>query len=202
MNAVTIDRDARLVEALRRQDAGATEALIAAYGDRAYRLAMSIVNDRFDAEEILQDAFWAVVRKIDGFRGESAFGSWLYRIVANRAYEKLRGRRARSQEFSLDAIAGFVDEHGAPAEDWSGHVEDPVVQWDLRLLLTAAITALPQEYRTIVTLRDVDGLSTREISEITGLSIPSVKSRAHRARLVLRKRLADYFADQPVAVGA
>ena len=84
----TVDRDANLVEALRRHEAGAAEALIAAYGDRAYRLAMRMTGNRSDAEEVVQDAFWTVVQKIETFRGDAAFGSCLYRITANCAYTK------------------------------------------------------------------------------------------------------------------
>src|SRR5437899_4183047 len=98
----TVDRDANLVEALRRHEAGAAEALIAAYGDRAYRLAMRMTGNRSDAEEDVQDAFWTVVQKIETFRGDAAFGSWLYRITANCGYTKLRVRRARHHETSLD----------------------------------------------------------------------------------------------------
>ena len=89
------DRDLGLLEALRLHDPTAAERLVATYGDRAYRLATSITGNEQDAEEVVQDAFWTVVRKIETFRGESAFGSWLYRIVANAAYQKLRGWRSR-----------------------------------------------------------------------------------------------------------
>src|SRR5207245_66865 len=85
-----IDRDDLLVKALQRREPAAAERLVASYGDRAYRLAVGIAGNARDAEEVVQDAFWAVVRKIDTFRGESTFGTWFYRIVANAAYPKLR----------------------------------------------------------------------------------------------------------------
>src|SRR2546430_16885896 len=84
------DRDLDLLEALRRREPTAAERLLTTYGERAYRLAAGITGNGPDAEEVVQDALWSVVRKIDTFRGESAFGSWLYRIVANAAYHKLR----------------------------------------------------------------------------------------------------------------
>jgi RNA polymerase sigma-70 factor (ECF subfamily) len=89
-----IDRDGELVEVLRRREPTAAERLVTTYGDRAYRLAAGITRNTQDAEEVVQDAFWSVIRKIEMFRGESAFGSWLYRIVANAAYQKLRGGSA------------------------------------------------------------------------------------------------------------
>src|SRR4030095_9069163 len=93
-----IDQDAALVERLRREDAGAVEALVRAYGDRVYRLAMRITGNASDAEEVVQDALWAASRRIDTFRGVAAFGSWIYRITANAAYQKLLARRSTRNE--------------------------------------------------------------------------------------------------------
>ena len=90
-----IDRDAPLVAALRRGDPTAVEDLVATYGDRAWRLATRITGNAQDAEEAVQDALFSVIRKIDSFRGDSAFGSWLYRIVTNAAHEHCRSRRRR-----------------------------------------------------------------------------------------------------------
>ncbi len=98
------DRDLDLLDALRLHEPAAAERLVTVYGERAYRLAKSITGNEQDAEEVVQDAFWTVVRKIETFRGESAFGSWLYRIVANAAYQKLRGRQSRGRELSLDEV--------------------------------------------------------------------------------------------------
>jgi RNA polymerase sigma-70 factor (ECF subfamily) len=194
-----MDRDAALVLSLRGSEPGAVEALLAAYADRAYRLAVGITGSTSDAEEAVQDALWAVVRKIDTFRGESAFGSWIYRIVANRAYEALRHGRRRRQDCSLDEIVSILDDHGASADDWSAQLEDPARQSDLRSALNRALASLPEDWRALVVLRDVEGLSTQEIGRIMGLSVATVKSRTHRARLVLRKRLGEYFGEAPAA---
>src|SRR5437879_9154400 len=121
------DRDLDLLEALRQHDPTAAERLVVAYGERAYRLATRITGNPQDAEEVVQDAFWTVVRKIDTFRCESAFGSWLYRIVANAAYQKLRGRRGRRSDISLDEVLPLFHEngeHAAPIADWSPSLDD------------------------------------------------------------------------------
>src|SRR2546426_7513267 len=121
------DRDRDLLEALRLHDPTAAERLVATYGERAYRLATSITGNEQDAEEVVQDAFWTVVRKIETFRGEAAFGSWLYRIIANAAYQKIRSRRGRPSDLSLDEVLPFFDEEGrhvAPGADWSTRVID------------------------------------------------------------------------------
>ena len=188
------DRDRELVEALRLREPTAAERLVATYGDRAYRLARGITGNAQDAEEVVQDVFWTVVLKVDTFRGESAFGSWLYRIVANAAYQKVRGRQSRRAELSLDEVLPLFDERGrhvAPMGDWSARVEDHAVQTELRMALTSAIGKLPADYRTALLLRDVEGLSHLQIAEVLCLGVATVKSRVHRARLFLRKQLGD-----------
>ena len=157
------DRDLDLLEALRLHEPTAAERLVTTYGERAYRLARSITGNGQDAEEAVQDAFWSVVRKIDTFRGESAFGSWLYRIVANAAYQKLRGRRSRDRDLSLDEVRPPFDARGrhvGPMADWSARVDDHSVQTELRVALTSAINDLPSVARTVLVLRDVEGLRT------------------------------------------
>ena len=186
------DRD--LLDALRFREPLAAERLVERYGERAYRLARRITGNGPDADEVVQDAFWAVIRKIDSFRGESAFGSWLYRIVANAAYQKTRSRNNRRHEVSLDEVLPLFDgsgHHAAPVDDWSPYVEDPALQAEMRMALGAAIDALPAPYRTVLILRDVDGRSCAEIADALGLNVCAVKTRVHRARLFLRRRLGD-----------
>src|SRR5207245_9209160 len=173
------DRDLALLEALRRHESTAAERLLTTYGERAYRLAVGITGNEQDAEEVVQDALWSVVRKIDTFRGESACGSWLYRIVANAAYHKLRRRRNREQELSLDEVLPFFDERGhhvAPEIDWTPRGSDPATQTELRMALTAAIDELPAASRTALVLRDVEGRSNEEIAETLGLNVPVVRT--------------------------
>ena len=193
---VRVDRDAALVEALRSGDPAAPELLLDTYGDRVYRLAIRITGNEQDAEEVVQDALWTAARKIAMFKGESAFGSWVYRITANTAYQKLRGRQSRRHEVSWsDLRPAFDDErhHAEPIVDWSGKAEEPALQAELRTVLTTAINDLPADYRTAFLMHDVEGLSNPEIAESLHLSLPAVKSRVHRSRLFLRERLSQYM---------
>jgi RNA polymerase sigma-70 factor (ECF subfamily) len=195
--APRVDRDAALVEALRRGDEAASELLLDTYGDRVYRLAIRITGNEQDAEEVAQDALWTAARKIDTFKGESAFGSWVYRITANTAYQKLRGRRSRRKEVLWDDLQPVFDDHrrhSEPVVDWSGKAEEPALQTELRTVLTTAINELPADYRTAFLMHDVEGLSNPEIAETLHLSLPAVKSRVHRSRLFLRERLSRYMA--------
>jgi len=195
--APRLDADAPLLEALRRRDPSAAERLVARFGDRAYRLASGITGNAADAEEVVQDAFWNVIRKIDAFRGDSAFRSWIYRIVSNAAYQKRRGPANRPAELSLDAVLPLFHEdgrHGEPIADWSPAVDDPSRRIELRLALTAAMADLPADYQAVVLLHDVEGLSNGEVAETLGISVGNAKTRVHRARLFLRKRLAEAIA--------
>jgi len=146
----------------------------------------------------VQDAFLSVIRRIDSFRGDSAFSSWLYRIVANAACQKVRGRRV-ARSAALDDVSAVLDDDLELGMDWSARAEDPALRNELRRLLVAAIDELPPDCRTAVVLRDVEGLSNHEISEALGITVANVKTRVHRPRLFLRKRLASYMSDAPFA---
>src|SRR5215831_20858063 len=128
------DRDGRLIESLRLAEPTAAEQLVASYGGRALRLAIGITGNQADAEEVVQDALWTVVRKIDTFTGGSAFSSWLYRIVANVAYDRLRGRRGRLGDCSLDELSALFDKHGERVAHGTNRVHDPALETDVRLV--------------------------------------------------------------------
>src|SRR5216117_1903812 len=194
--APRVDRDAALVEALRRGDEAASELLLETYGDRVYRLAIRITGNEQDAEEVVQDALWTAARKIGMFKGESAFGSWVYRITANTAYQKLRARKAKAHEVALEDVLPALDgngQHFEPMDDWSNRVDEQALQGELRRVLTTAVDALPHDYRTALVLHDIEGLSNPDIAETLGISLPAVKSRVHRSRLFVRQRLSEYM---------
>jgi RNA polymerase sigma-70 factor (ECF subfamily) len=192
-----IDRDATLLEALRAESPEATEMLVDTYGDRVYRLTYRITGSNEDAEEATQDALWTAARKIASFKGDSQFGSWLYRIAANAAYQKLRTRRAKNREIALDEVLPTLDADGIhfePMDDWAPRVDDNAVNGELREVLEKAIEELPPDYRTALVMHDVQGMPNPDIAETLGISLPAVKSRVHRSRLFVRKKLAGYLA--------
>ena len=171
---------------------------MAAYGNRVYRLAIRITGNSSDAEEVVQDALWAATRKIDTFLGTAAFGSWIYRITANAACQKRRKRRVERAEVAWDDLGPSFDElgqHVQPGLDWSPRLKDPALQAELRAVLSAAIEALPEEYRTVLLLRDAEGLSSPEIAEALQIKLGTIKSRAHRARLFLRSNAGRLYGE-------
>jgi RNA polymerase sigma-70 factor, ECF subfamily len=199
-----IDRHWQLLEALRRRDATAAECLVSIFGDRAYRLAIGITGNHQDAEEVVQDAFWTVIRTIDTFRADAALGSWIYRITANAALQRRRSVTRRRHEISLADILPAFHEDGRyadPIVDWSTELDDPAVQSELRSALTLALEELPDHYRAVIVLRDVEGLSMAEVADCLDSTVATAKSRAHRARLLLRRRLAVFVAGATSAVG-
>jgi RNA polymerase sigma-70 factor, ECF subfamily len=156
---------------------------------------MRITGNAPDAEEVVQDALWTASRKIDTFQEKAAFGSWVYRITANAAYEKLRRRRGKQNEVSWEDLGPSFDEQGphlAEGGDWSRQLKDPALEGELKEVLEGAIEELPASYRAAFLLHDVEGLSNPEIAETLQVTLGTIKSRVHRARLLLRRRLADY----------
>lgn len=203
--APRLDADGELLAALQRQDPAAPERLVARYADRAYRLAVGITRNGADAEEAVSDALWSVVRRIDSFRGDSAFGSWIYRIVANAAYQKVRRQKRRSDDIPLDDVLPTFDEggrHVAQSYDWSNDVDDPAVQTRLRQELQASVDALPPHYRAVFVLHDVEGMPLSEVATALGVTLPMAKTRSHRARLFLRKRLSAFMEDATLAMAS
>jgi RNA polymerase sigma-70 factor, ECF subfamily len=189
------ESDHELVAALRDDDPAAAERLLERYGARAYRLAIGITRNVSDAEEVVQDALWSVVRNVERFRGDAALGSWIYRIVANAAFQKLRRTARHRTEIALDDVlpALHEDGHVATADDWSDRLDDPAIATDLRAALSAAIDELAPAYRAVLVMRDVEGLSIAEASAALGITVANTKTRLHRARLFLRTRLAHFM---------
>jgi RNA polymerase sigma-70 factor (ECF subfamily) len=137
-----------------------------------------------------------VVQKIQTFRGEAAFSSWIYRIAVNAAYQRLRTRHSRA-EVSLGPILSVFDEEGRhvrPVVDWSSRLDDPAAAAKARTAIERSLNRLSEEYRIVILLHDVEGLPNEEVADTLGLSVAAVKSRIHRARLFLRQELAHLFS--------
>ena len=187
--------DAELVERIKRGDEAAFGALLERHQEKVYRLAWKFTRHAQDAEEVTQDVFLKVYRKIGSFDGRAAFGTWLYRVAINTALMKLRARRGARELPVEEAGPAFRPDgqHARPVADWSALPEDQLLSVERRRVLTEAIEALPPDYKAAVVLRDIEGLSIHEAADVLGVSVAAVKSRLHRARLALRERLAAYF---------
>jgi RNA polymerase sigma-70 factor (ECF subfamily) len=187
--------DVNLVDKFKAGDLLAFEEIISRYEAKVMNLSLRFTRNQEDAEEVMQDVFTTVYRKIDGFRGQSAFSSWLYRIVVNAAFMKLR-KKKQNQTISMDDLAPAIKQYCMERDTAATtHSYGVAVTRELQEVLQKAIDKLPNQYRAVFVLRDVDGLSNQETGQILDLSIPAVKSRLHRSRIMLRKKLQRYYED-------
>ena len=194
MSAAASD-EVQFVARARAGDLEAFEGLIGRHQQRVMRVVLSILKEPMDAEEVAQDVFRTVFEKIDHFRGDSSFSTWLHRVAVNAALMRRRKSKA-DRSVPLDDVMPSFDERGHLAvdiADWSQQAGDPVLAREAGEVIEAAVEKLDEMYRTVFALRDVQGFSTEETAEILELSVPAVKSRLHRARLFLRRELAEYF---------
>jgi RNA polymerase sigma-70 factor, ECF subfamily len=188
--------DQELVKAMREGDLNAYSELVNKYTQKVHNLAFRISRNEEDTEEIVQDVFVTVYNKIDKFEGKAAFSSWLYRITANTAFMKLR-KRKQHLTVSLEEFNKSNNDYNPISAPLSNSLElgVPSSLHEVRESIEKALFFLPHEYRSIFVLRDVDGLSNQDVSSILGITVPAVKSRLHRSRLMLRKKLQRFYQD-------
>jgi RNA polymerase sigma-70 factor (ECF subfamily) len=185
-----------LVGRMQAGDTSAVAELSSAYGPRIHQLAFRYMKNWEDAEEVTQDVLMKVFRKIDAFRGDAALSSWIYRITFNTAMSRLRtgksGRAADQKQRTETASDDGARMRPQEPADWSSLADDRVMRLEMRERLIAALTKLPEVYRTPVVLRDIQGMSTEEASQVLRIKPQTLKSRLHRGRLILRRGLAEF----------
>jgi RNA polymerase sigma-70 factor (ECF subfamily) len=167
------------------------------HAPRVYNLARRMLGNDADAEDVTQDVLLQVVRKLDTFRGESDFGTWLHRVTVNAALAHRRKRAHRAEREVHDPLDHFLENghHASPVRPWSVEPERQAQDRETHELIEKAIAQLPEIYRDVYVLADVEELPNAEIGDILGLSLPAVKSRLHRGRLLMRHALAPHFEE-------
>lgn len=190
-----VNSERALIAKSRDGDADAFGQLVHRYEDRIYRLAKSVCAGLpAEADDVYQDTFVTAFKKLGTFRGRSDLGTWLYRIAANLCF--MRHRKKRSEPF-VPLLDRPHDHDGDGAghrfPDWEPTPEEIAGKKELAAHVAKALRALPVEYRLVLTLRDVEGLSNEKTAEILDLSVAAVKSRLHRGRLFLRDRFERSF---------
>jgi RNA polymerase sigma-70 factor (ECF subfamily) len=169
------------------------------YAPRIYNLALRMLGNEADAEDVTQDVLLQLIRKLNTFRGESAFPTWLHRITVNAALAYRRKRASHEQHHVHDPLDDLLDgsRHAAPVRNWWIEPDKAAVDRETHRLIDKAIASLPEIYRDVYVLADVEGLANSEIADMLGLSVSAVKSRLHRARLLMRNALAPHFEEVP-----
>ncbi len=188
--------------AVRAEPAALTaEAVFRQYGRRVYSLARRLLANEADVEDVTQEVLLLVVRKLSTFRGDSDFATWLHRVTVNAALVHRRKHAPRLARIA-HASPRHLEDMGRPvSHPAEGRPDAELLGREARAQIEAAIRGLPEKYRDPFVLSDIEGLPNAEIGNLLGLSVAAVKSRLHRARLLLREALADPFAaDQPLLV--
>jgi len=188
---VSAATDEELVRRSKEDDERAFGELVSRYESKVYSLALRMVRNPEDAEDVLQDTFLRAYRGIKSFQGASTFSTWIYRITANSALMRLRKKQLPTVSIEDQ------DERETPVNiaDWTPGPADQLMTQELQQEMDAAIESLPPEFQQVFILRDVEEKSNAEVAEILDLSVAAVKSRLHRARLKVRNRLSTYFSD-------
>jgi RNA polymerase sigma-70 factor (ECF subfamily) len=191
------DPDKALVEAIQAGGRDLFPELVERYQRALYSFGFRMCGDPADAEDLVQDTFLNVFRYLNSFRRETKFKNWLYRIAASVCIKKRRKSKfAPERELSLDQFLPS-DEAGVELDTprWADAPLEQVLNEELERKLQQGILELPEKYRSVLVLRDIEGFSTEETVQILDLTASNVKVRLHRARLYLRDHLKDYFRD-------
>ena len=194
-SATPVDDEATLIAQLRAGDDAAFEQVVRTYGGRLLAVARRIVNSEEDARDAVQDAFLNAFRSLDRFEGNAKLSTWLHRIVVNAALMKLRTRKRKPEQSIEGLLPSFLDDghHEEHFQSWDEPVDKLMERAENRELVRKQIDLLPAGYRTVLVLRDIEGLDTEETAKVLGLSVNATKIRLHRARQALRTMLAPHF---------
>jgi RNA polymerase sigma-70 factor (ECF subfamily) len=189
------EEDFALIERVLSGERRAFEPLVRRHERRIFRVVLAVLGNAEDAEEAMQDAFVKAFRHLSQFRRESKFTTWLTRIAVNEALQK---RRARKEAISLDD-AREVEEPFVPRrhENWQADPEKVYGKQEMRQLIESAIQEQPEIYREAFVLRDVEEMTAEEAAEVIGVSVPALKSRLLRARLMIRETIAGWLEEPP-----
>src|SRR5215472_6430859 len=194
-----LDADRELLTQAQTGDLSAFEALVERHRDRVYGVALRMTRSEADAAEIAQETFLSAFQHLSEFRGEAAFGSWVHRIAANHALMRLRHRNvveAAEEELTEPEFNERGNWIEYPSNDWSRRADEKALDTELGTAIRLATNQLPDRYREVFVLKDIEGLSYEQISEITGDSIAAIKSRLHRARLELRNAIDEFYIEK------
>jgi len=186
----------QIIDMAKAGDRNAQAQLVLKYEKKIYNLALRMMRDPEDAEDVMQETFLTALRKLHSFEGRSRIFTWLYRIAMNISLQKLRDNKKFDASVRLND-PDFESLHGRQLSEWPAYTRNMLSDSEFRDLLDQAIRALPPIYRSVFILRDIEGLSTEETRKLLDLSDSNVKVRLMRARFFLREKLEDYFREHP-----
>lgn len=184
--------ETELVDRAKKGDQTAQALIVKKYERMVYNLGLRFLSNQEEAECVLQDTFLKILQSLDKFKGESQLSTWIYRIATNQALMRLRNKKRK--------YVSIEEEDGTESKDYSNIMKsfqknplEDLLNTELREKMRSSIDLLPPKYKSVFVLKDIEGLSLKEISEILNLSLPAVKSNLHRARLFLRENLSEFI---------
>lgn len=201
MNEMAIDTtDHHLISEFKAGSMEAMEKIVERYEKQVFTFGLKMCAHLQDAEDIAQETFLNAFKYLDTFREETKLRNWLFKIAARACLKKRRKKKCEpDHEISLES---FIHQNGSDIKyeipDWSDDPSDNVLRAELKQIIDIAIQSLPPKYRLVFNLRDVEGFNTEETSEILEISVQSVKTRLHRARLFLREKISKHYREGKV----
>ncbi len=190
-------KESELIEKSKAGDVEAFSQLIRNYENKIFSLAHHVCAGMpSDAEDVYQETFLSAFKNIKGFKNRSNLGTWLYRIAANLCWVRFRKKKREPVVSILDRNRTNEGEIQWEFKDWFPNPEEISRKKELQEAVAKALSELPSDYRLVLTLRDIEGLSAEETAKILKLSIPAVKSRLHRGRIYLRERFEEEFKEK------
>jgi len=189
--------DHNLVTQFKEGSMEAMEAIVDRYENRIFNFGLKMCGQFQDAEDITQDTFLNAFRYLNNFREETKLKNWLFKIAATACIRKRRKKKCEpDRELSLDSFMnkdGIHETYDIP--DWSDDPSDKVIQAEMNTVINDSIKTLPHKYKLVFNLREIEGFSTKETADILNISVVSVKTRLHRARLALREKISHSYRE-------
>lgn len=196
-----LETEESLIQAAIARDARAWQSLLDLYGGKMYGMALRFLANEKEAEDAVQEVWILISQKLCEFRGDSKLGTWIYRITANKCLEKIRAsKNVREKTESIDSLMPEYIEDGHYKKefpDWSQRPDKEADQKTLKQEIEKAVSSLPEEFREVLVLRDIEGFSGEETASMLGINEASMKTRLHRARMAVREKLERKYGKKP-----
>ncbi len=200
-SSMPLETEDALIQAALTQDSRAWQALLSQYGGKMYGIALRFMRHEKEAEDVIQEAWILIAQKLCDFRGDCKLGTWIYRLTTNKCLEKIRStKKEKEKTDSIDALMPDYLEDGHYKKefpDWSQRPDKETDQKALKGEIEKALNSLPEEYREVLILRDVEGFSGEETAQMLGMNEATMKTKLHRARMALREKLERKFGKKP-----
>ncbi len=201
VSPMPLQTEEALIQAAIQRDAEAWKFLLDQYGGKMYGMALRFLSNEKEAEDAVQEVWILVSQKLTEFRGDCKLGTWIYRITANKCLERIRS--SKKQKEKTESIDGLMPEYIEDGHykkefaDWSQRPDKEADQNALKCEIEKTVNSLPEEYREVLVMRDIEGFSGEETAEMLGINEAAMKTRLHRARMAVREKLEKKYGKKP-----